>query len=221
MKTTHKILLLVLPLILIAFFANPAAAQNNYFSWKVGISEMEIENIEGIGSNASETVNKTSADDDVTAFSVAYGHRFTENILPIRLEIELSFRTDFDYSATPIFSSTPGLGDISSDINSHTLFANLYIDLLQDSPIIPYIGGGVGIAWNIWEDDYAWWWDDSETTTELAWNVGGGIALKLNRRLMLDVSYHYIDFGEAELSDLLKINELTTNEVRLGLRLNF
>ena len=221
MKTTHKILLLVLPLILIAFFANPAAAQNNYFSWKVGISEMEIENIEGIGSNASETVNKTSADDDVTAFSVAYGHRFTENILPIRLEIELSFRTDFDYSATPIFSSAPGLGDISSDINSHTLFANLYIDLLQDSPIIPYIGGGVGIAWNIWEDDYAWWWDDSETTTELAWNVGGGIALKLNRRLMLDVSYHYIDFGEAELSDLLKINELTTNEVRLGLRLNF
>jgi len=146
----------------------------------------------------------------------------------VRLEIELSLRSAADYSSNDLFVepiSYPQIDSINSDINSHTMFANLYFDLLPDSsPIVPYIGGGAGIAWHVWESDYtsSWWdWDDSETSTSLAWNAGGGIALKLNNRLMIDLSYRYMDLGDAELPDLIKIEDITANEYKIGLRLTF
>lgn len=219
MKKPGRFLLLFSTLLVLTTLATPAAAQNNYFSWKLGLSQMEADNIKGIGLYASETVTKNYTDDDVTVFSIAYGHRFPESPLPLRMEIELSFRGSLDYKADPIFTSAPGVGAINSDINSHTLFANLYLDLLPNSPIIPYVGAGAGFAYNVWDYDTSTWWD-TETTTNLGWNVCGGVAMKLNRKLMLDISYRYIDFGEAE-AEFLKIEDITTSEIQLGLRLNF
>ena len=222
MKNLRNLPIALLTIIGLAFMATPATARDyNYVSWKIGATQTDFENIKGIGTYSAETPNMTSFDDDVTAFSIAYGYHFSQAI-PLRLEIELSIRSAADYSSNDLFVGTPTIDTIRSDINSHTLFANLYLDLLPDSsPVVPYIGGGGGIAWNVWENDDWNWWDDSETTSGFAWNVGGGVALKLNNHLMLDVSYRYVDFGEAELSDLLKIEDITANEVQLGLRLTF
>lgn len=223
MKKPGRFILLFSTLLALTALTTPAAAQNNYFSWKLGLSQMDAEDIKGIGSYASETVTQNTTDDDVTAFSIAYGHRFPESPLPLRMEIELSFRSDFDYNVSHpnLFDGSPAIDSLHSDINSHTLFANLYLDLLPNSSIVPYVGAGAGFAYNIWDNDEWSWWDDSDTTTAFAWNISGGVAMKLNSKLMLDISYRYIDFGEAELENLLKINDLTTNEIMLGLRLTF
>ena len=203
--------------------AGTAQAQNNYFAWKLGATDVEMENIVGDGSFTAYTPTVTEESGSVTAFSIAYGHRFAQGFM--RLEVELTLRGSVSYDADPVYTTTPPVDDpgyITSDINSHTLFANLYLDLLPNFPVVPYVGGGVGIAWNVWEYDTlnTWWWDDTTTTTGVAWNVGGGIAFQLNRKLMLDLSYRYIDLGEAE-SEYLKIEDITANEYRLGLRLVF
>ena len=43
-----------------------ATAQDDYFSWKIGTSQMDAENITGIGVYATETLNTTTVDDEVT-----------------------------------------------------------------------------------------------------------------------------------------------------------
>lgn len=213
--------------IFFAFIAVPlmtsaATAQNNYFSWKIGTSQMELDNINGLDIHSTDTVANPTEEDDVTTFSVAYGHKSTDSVLPLRMEIELTLRGAVDYSSDPAFVGDPHLyGPISSDINSHTLFANLYLDLLPSgSSIVPYVGGGGGLVWNVW-DFGSWWEDDTETTTSLGWNVCGGVAFQLNRHLMIDASYRYVDFGDAEIPGVIEINDITANEAQLGLRLVF
>jgi opacity protein-like surface antigen len=221
MTKPGKFILLFSTILVLTALTTSAAAQDNYFSWKIGTSQMTVDSISGLGTYSGDTMTKPSEDDDATAFSIAYGNKLNDGPLSLRMEIELTFRSALDYSADPLnVGGIAGFDDISSDINSHTLFANLYLDLFPKAKLSPYVGGGVGLSWNVW--DYgAWWDDDSETTTGLAWNVGAGIAVKLNRKLTLDVSYRYVDFGEAEIAGKLKIDDITTNEVMLGLRLNF
>lgn len=220
MKKKIQLTVLLLTLFSLPILTSSAAAMDNYFTWKIGLSQMAIKNIHGNGTYAAETVNKTSADEDVTPFSLAYGNKLSDGPFPLRMEIELSFRSVLDYTTYDLFVGSPTIDFASSDLTSHTLFANLYLDLLPEANIVPYVSGGIGISRNSWESNVAFI-VGSETTTGLAWNIGGGIGMKLNRRLMLDLSYRYIDLGEAELPDLLKIDDLTTNEIMLGLRLNF
>ncbi|MBU0483302.1 MAG: outer membrane beta-barrel protein [Proteobacteria bacterium] len=216
MKKTNRLLTFLMVFLVPALFATPAMAEH-YVAWKVGASLMEIDNVEGAGTYASETVSSSSAEDEVFVCSMAYGY----NQKPVRLEVEFSLRSAFDYSADYIFSSDTAVGSISSSVNSHTIFTNVYIDLLPQKDIVPYVGGGIGISSNTWDWKTSGWWNDQESSNEFAWNVGGGVAIKLSSHLMFDLNYRYIDLGGVKISNKLRMDNITADEIKFGLRLQF
>ena len=65
----------------------------------------------------------------------------------------------------------------------------------------------------------------SNSETNLAWHVGGGVAYAFTEHWAADLGYRYIDFGSMEWGDTarlgLKSDRITAHEVLLGLRYTF
>lgn len=151
-----------------------------------------------------------------------------QQMLPIRLEVECALRgnSEHSWSDNGLFTS-----NIKGVWNNSTLFANVFWDFHNDTPFTPYIGGGLGIAFNYTGYDITLRNGDTfsmdDRFTNFAWNAGAGFSYDLNEFLALDASYRFVGLGYNELSKTMngittKIeNEPYNNEFMLGLRLNF
>ncbi len=93
------------------------------------------------------------------AAGYSFQNHFPHNpyVRGLRLELEYFFRnSDHEDTATPTFSSGISADKDSTElarvaerigaISSHNLFGNLYYDFFNNSPFIPYVGGGVGVG---------------------------------------------------------------------------
>ena len=157
--------------------------------------------------------------------ALAVGYDFyPQQQIPLRAEIEFALRGNSEKSWDSEFGgsgvSTKGLW------NTSTLFLNLYYDILTDSPFVPYIGAGAGLAFNYVEytvhsDGFGG--SASENFTNFAWNVGAGVAYNFNENFAVDLGYRFMMMGYNEVSSNgLKIsNQPYNNEFMLGLRFTF
>ena len=91
---------------------------------------------------------------------------------------------------------------------------NGWFDLVQESELNPYLGGGLG---SIWIDD------GNESDDEgPAWQIGAGVAWKMSENIALDIGYRYLrsafkpDFGGG-----IKFDALQSHSFNAGLRFNF
>jgi opacity protein-like surface antigen len=148
----------------------------------------------------------------------------------IRLEGELSYRqnemdkltdrgnTGFDYSG------------VDGDVGVFTAMANAFLDLHNDSPITPYIGGGMGLATiyisetsatidGIRQPIYA---EDDESV--FAYQAGVGLDIALNRQTSLDIGYRYFETEKARFNsdwEQSKSLKLQSHNVAVGFRFKF
>ena len=79
--------------------------------------------------------------------ALAVGYDFyPQQQIPLRAEIEFALRgnskTDWDVR------TVDGPGSVKGLWNTSTLFLNLYYDIQTDTPFVPYIGAGAGLAFN-------------------------------------------------------------------------
>lgn len=151
-----------------------------------------------------------------------------QQMIPLRLEIEFALRGNSEHSwnENGLFTS-----NVKGTWNNSTLFANAFWDFHNDSPFTPYIGAGIGMAFNY--TGYEVTFHNGEKVsfddrfTDLAWNVGAGFSYDITEFLALDASYRFVGLGYNELSHTtdgatFKIeNEPYNNEFMLGVRLNF
>lgn len=151
-----------------------------------------------------------------------------QQMIPLRLEVEFALRGDSEQDWTDngrFTSQVKGLW------NNSTLFANAFWDFHNDSPFTPYLGAGIGMAFNY--TGYEVTLKNGETYsaddrfTNLAWNVGAGFSYDLNDFIALDASYRFVGLGYNEVSKTVdgitaKIeNEPYNNEFMVGVRLSF
>jgi opacity protein-like surface antigen len=133
----------------------------------------------------------------------------------------------------------PGTNEYTADIQSWVGLFNGYIDLGTYHCITPYVGGGVGfasISVNGLKDvnvpNQSVFYAQSNTETNFAWAVYGGLAYDVTPSLTLDLSYRYTDLGDASSGRVtafdgsssyksLNINDITSNDVMLGVRWKF
>ena len=107
-----------------------------------------------------------------------------------------------------------GQSNVLSSVDTYLLLANVFIEPLtlmghSNGMFRPFVTAAIGAAWNDMEG-----WTRIEpgapqpvrnfsgnTETNLAWALGGGVAVDMTqmfgRSVMLDVTYRYIDAGEA------------------------
>ena len=128
--------------------------------------------------------------------------------------------------------------------NEWVVLANAYVDLGTWWCVTPFIGAGVGAAYN----HLANFRDDGLTTfngltagtqfaadgnkTSLAWAVHAGLAYKVTNNFTVELAYRYLDLGSAVTGNTnfafsspnvlgthaWTVNDLTSQDLRVGLR---
>lgn len=151
-----------------------------------------------------------------------------QQMIPLRLEVEFALRGNSEKTW-----SDRGINvkEIKGTWNNSTLFGNLFWDFHNDTDFTPYIGGGVGMAFNYTGYDATdlaggkHSIDDRQTN--FAWNVGAGVSYAFNEILAVDVAYRFVGLGYNEVSthyngQKYEIgNDPYNNEFMVGLRFNF
>ncbi len=161
--------------------------------------------------------------------ALALGYDFwPQQMLPIRAEIEFALRGNSEKSWS---DGGTNLRDAKGVWNNSTLFANLFWDFRNDSAFTPYVGGGLGLAFNY--TGYTLKGNDGskfeadDRFTNFAWNLGAGVAYNINENFTVDASYRFVGLGYNEVSANVggvkyEIgNRPYNNEFMLGLRYGF
>jgi opacity protein-like surface antigen len=130
-----------------------------------------------------------------------------------------------------------------------TFMFNGYVDLGTWWNITPFVGAGVGFSRNTISNfgDISACLDSSScigsggsdafggsaSKWNFAWALHAGLAYQVYRNVTLELSYRYIDLGNAQSGDLvafdgtnnfynpMEFHHLTSQDVRLGVRFNF
>jgi opacity protein-like surface antigen len=212
-----------------------ASAQESvpvYLGLKAGVSLMSADDMRNTsnGTNLAPT-NKKDEDDAVFAVGGALGYNWMPRFkAPIRTDIEYMYRTSLNYSPNPTYINAAIPTKSDNDLNSHTVMANVYWDIGTWNKITPFIGGGVGVAINETDTkgtviatgvtkDY------SQTDVNFAWTAGAGLNYAINKNWSVEMSYRYIDLGEASFGNKtdgeISTNDVTSHEILAGLRFQF
>jgi opacity protein-like surface antigen len=199
--------------------------------------------------------------DDASTVSVnQLGHGFTGGSsygLGVGYQFNSWFRADItgEYRSKVLFSGTDfaniaGLGPISdvysARFSSWVAMANIYADLGTWWCITPFVGVGVGGAFNqvdglqdlgsipspgVGSVNSASYFANSANKTSFAWAAHAGLAYKVNQNFTVELAYRYLDLGNAvtgrgdTFDGLLagrgrpfQFNDLTSQDIRLGVR---
>lgn len=160
--------------------------------------------------------------------ALALGYDFwPQQMLPLRAELEFALRGNSETS----WDDGGRMREVKGTWNSTTLFANLFWDFHNDTIMTPYVGAGLGMAFNYagydFTDRAGNTFSGDERTTNFAWNVGAGVAFNINDHFTIDAAYRFVGLGYNEVSVSSGGNEYTVgnrpynNEFMLGLRYGF
>lgn len=187
---------------------------------------------------------------DALIVGAGVGYRIHERV---RLEITGEYRGSIGISATDQYKYTctfaggscPAIGAVidrnnmwEGELSSTVVMANGLFDIGEFKGLRPFIGGGVGMAYNrihglrdfdpsdlggggIVNDKGKW---------NFAWALQAGVGYEVNERLTLEAGYRYINLGDAESGTVrclpvgsctyqgLKIKDINSHDLRLGMR---
>jgi opacity protein-like surface antigen len=125
---------------------------------------------------------------------------------------------------------------LHTSIKSYTLMMNGYKDLGRWGNITPYVGAGVGLAYNKMDEVYFTQnvfltnRIQGEGRLSLAWSLMAGVGIQLTDRAILDVGYRYLDLGKAQsgrvdnagfVNPRVLVDDLAAHEFKVGLRYHF
>ena len=188
-------------LVLTMAVAAPASARDGfYIAARGGNTDYNMNDKE------DNAVSKSRAEfGDTWMVSGALGYKYKY----FRIEGEYIYRDDID-EEYPTGRST-----YKSSLESDSFMANIYLDLMPNYWISPYVNGGIGITrLDLSNQDPG---GDKVTYSEdnFTWALGGGLSIRLNRCLNIDAGYRYLDMG-----DINKAN-INVHEWYGGLRFTF
>ncbi|MCL2123701.1 MAG: outer membrane beta-barrel protein [Desulfovibrionaceae bacterium] len=153
--------------------------------------------------------------------ALALGYSFAPKFnLPFRAEVEYALRSNSSNSKDGAFWST------KHTLNISTLFFNAYLDIPTGTPFTPFIGAGLGMAFNytgirVHVPGFSRYVDQHDTT--FAWNVGAGLSYAFTENIAADLGYRFIGAGNREISAAgAKLSSAPyINEFYLGARFSF
>jgi opacity protein-like surface antigen len=199
----------------------------------------------GVAGITVNTVDK--AFDGGTSFGLGVGYQFNSFL---RADVTGEYRFSANFHGLDITTFPNGFGgtaigndSYSASMSSWLFLANLYADLGTWWCVTPFVGGGVGVAYNtisnfrdlavgsnntqfpITSTGFA----NSASTTSLAWALYGGLSYKVTPGFTVELAYRYLNLGKAQTGDLvafdgtqnlgpMQFRDLTSQDVKLGLR---
>lgn len=226
-KMKSAFLSVLLAVVLLIPCVSRAESTGIYFAPKFLMTIQDTGTVERSGSFAGSGL------DDYSQFTLggglAVGYDFwPQQMVPLRLEIEFALRGNSEKTWS---DGGFNVSNVKGVWNNSTLFANLFWDFHNSTPFTPYVGAGVGLAFNYTGYDITRAdgekFSMDERFTNFAWNAGAGAAYSFNDNFAIDASYRFVGLGYNEVSShhLGQKYEIGSdpynNEFMLGLRFSF
>lgn len=228
--------------------AEVSASSGWYLRGDVGIGINTTPKFSSIGTagvDANPTAAWLARDIADTPFiGVGVGYQFTDYL---RGDITAEYRSATRFRANASYPRTAT--DIAypyydGDVKSTVVLANGYADLGKYNGLTPYIGAGIGFAYNKTGDTYqhtsfpafGTYADGvlpGQSKFNLAWALHTGVSWDVNPRLKLEMGYSYKSLGEVGSRELrcneaggvvvacnewLKLKNLASNDLHIGMR---
>lgn len=145
--------------------------------------------------------NVRSADgpEDSAVLGLGVGYQFN-NWLRGDVTLDYQFASRFAAGDNPIVAG--------SKMWSSATFANGYVDIGTWWGVTPYVGAGIGAAYNNLGGFSNW---------NFAWAGMAGAAYHLSPNLSIDLGYRYADLGTVQALDGSRL-DFTVHEFRVGFR---
>jgi opacity protein-like surface antigen len=206
---------------------------NIYASGKVGWGWMDLKDVdESSGlppSYAASEPSTSSISQGELAYGGAVGLQWNAFLIPIRTEVDYTYRNHLNYNTDFLYQNNPKDGSsLESTVQSQTLLGNLYFDLPLTQLFSLFIGGGAGVAFNTTNTNLyipVPALADTESTTDefgFAWIFTAGASLTPTEWLAIDLSYRYSDLGDvlwaSPLHTEFSSSNFTSQDVFLSLR---
>jgi opacity protein-like surface antigen len=210
-----------------------------YITPKVGYGALMATDVKNTYTLGGLSITEHGGDGSVSAFGggIAVGYdswpQQEHKIVGFRTELEYFARVGSKYSWEYDWGGVIEKGDLK--VNVHTLFVNSYLDFHTGTPFVPYISAGAGAAFvqaKLKEKLQVGGVDvisasGTDSTTNLAGNIGLGTAIEFNENLALDINSRYVLLGKGETSaesngiGVKYEGNLSTVELLMGLRVSF
>jgi opacity protein-like surface antigen len=222
-----------------------------YLRGDIGFTNQQVDNLFNAQVNSNVPgITLRHADKGFDAsplFGVGVGYQFNHWL---RADVTGEFRSSANFHGMDITTFPNGLGGTGSAPDSYSasksewlFLANVYADLGTWWCITPFVGAGVGVAYNtishfrdlgVGSNNTAFpivstGFANAATTTNLAWAVHAGLAYKATPGMTVELAYRYLNLGNAQTGDLVSFdgtqnlgpmhfNDLTSHDVKLGVR---
>jgi opacity protein-like surface antigen len=182
--------------------------------------------------------------DDTTIIGAGIGYEFNNWF---RADVTAEYRTKAQVNAYGLFTNPQGSAAVFGDqytgsIRSTVILANGYIDLGTWNCLTPFIGAGVGVAFNTFNDlvdtgiaESGSGMGQNPTETHMAWALHAGLSYAVTQNFTMELAYRYLNYGSVKDSinciggaavgcpaaDTYKVDNLSSNDIMLGFRWRF
>lgn len=226
----------------------PAAVSGWYLRGDIGMSNQQLEG--GLYNALFATTDIVEFLDPggfsaAPTFQVGVGYQFNQWL---RADVTAQYRGGADFSAFDRYETTDdadpttfdGTNDYSARKSELALMANAYVDMGTFSGVTPYIGAGIGASRNTISNftdvnvpAAGVGYGATHSEWHLAWALHAGLGYQINDRVTLDLSYSYLNLGNAQSGDLIAydgtntvynpmiFNDIRSHDIKLGLRYKF
>lgn len=219
---------LVLALSLAAGAPTPAEDQDRngwYLSADALLAYTSIDDISTDGTLAG-SLKHDDHEDEVAGLVGAVGYKHRN----LRGEIEYSWRYRFDLDTRVTTGYRMGFG-YKNNLETQSVMLNLFWDFDNRSSWTPYVGGGLGYAYNDSDvtrrafDEFTgqgFGFDDHN----FAWSLMAGLNYHINRTWSVRAGYRYVDLGDVKMGDFpdgtrLVGGDYGSHDLTVGIRFSF
>jgi opacity protein-like surface antigen len=211
-----------------------------YLRGDIGFSNQSVHDVRFVAVDGSIPAqqNLTKGFDSAGIFGLGVGYQFNPWL---RADVSGQYRTKAHFQGVNSVDQGGGVFLAESDFGSKSewvVLANVYADLGTWWCLTPFIGAGVGGAYNIISN-----FQDSTVvvdsrnfgtgtgTWNFAWALHAGVAYKVTPGFSVELAYHYLDLGNASSGPLFagysplgapegsnQFHHITSHDVTLGVR---
>jgi opacity protein-like surface antigen len=209
-----------------------------YLRGDVGIGITSDANLEYLQNplNSSNFAIKNASMGDTTFFSAGVGYEFNNWL---RFDVTGEYRTKSAVNAFGIYTFNGGtfIDTYQGFLKSTVFLANGYIDLGTWNCLTPFVGAGVGVAYNTLDNfvdigvpSAGSGIGRNSSTFNFAWALHAGVSYAVTQNFSVELAYRYLNYGSVTDTidctggcnpDSYKLQNLSSNDLMLGVRWRF
>jgi opacity protein-like surface antigen len=192
-----------------------------YLRGDIGVSNQNVKSLFNVlYDTAGSVTNLAKSFDSGPTFGIGIGYQLNSWL---RFDVTGEYRAKTTFRGLDIYSPEPnsptgvGVDDYYANKHEWVAMANAYVDLGTWYGFTPFVGAGVGAAYNVISNfrdvnvatnglAYA----DRAGKWNLAWAAHAGVAYRVSPAFTVELAYRYLHLGDAQSGDLITYTGVST-----------